>query len=305
MENALVQARLRTTQAAALQQAVVLLKQSVEDVVFRFFPWGIQVCAIDQPNELSIIRFEIRKEAVVAEGGHYESATGDNEEVFAGVSLSELAAALGTAGGKDTLTLEVIKNRETSSDLSVPSRVLRVHLTNAAGKDSIHDINVLDMDVEDMEFPDAIAARPDSHTFVLDSTLLHDTCKNVIKRKARHMVLYVSKKGDLVLQAVGTLGKVSENVPIGGDHEGSSKKASMDYDGILSMAYGSKYVYNFLKQHKMSRDIEVTLTPHMPLILTFRVETLGFLRIYITPQGDLLSDAERAQHRDLILVRNQ
>ncbi len=67
----MVQARLRTTQAAALQQAVVLLKQSVEDVVFRFFPWGIQVCAIDQPNELSIIRFEIRKEAVVAEGGHY------------------------------------------------------------------------------------------------------------------------------------------------------------------------------------------------------------------------------------------
>lgn len=303
MESALVQARLRTTQAAALQQAVILLKQSVEDVVFRFFPWGIQVCAIDQPNELSIIRFEIRKEAVVAEGGHYESSAGSqggDEEVFAGVSLSELAAALGTAGGKDTLTLEVIKNRETSSDLSVPSRVLRVHLTNAAGKDSIHDINVLDMDVEDMEFPDAIAARPDSHTFVLDSTLLHDTCKNVIKRKARHMILYVSKRGDLVLQAVGTLGKVSENVPIGGD-----KKASMDYDDILSMAYGSKYVYHFLKQHKMSRDIEVTLTPHMPLILTFRVETLGFLRIYITPQGDLLSDAERAQHRDLILVRNQ
>lgn len=295
--------KLRTTRIVAMQQAVGVLRHVATDAVFRCFPWGIRTYALDQPHETSIVRLDLEKSAVASEGGEYVCDL--PEPLNLGVSLAELQAALGTATARDTLVMEAVVLRNSSassssSSMSLPERALRIRLSNAQGRDSIHDINLLDMDAVDLKFPDPTTVRG-SRQVTLDSAALHEACKRVHTRHGNHLLFTLTPK-DLVVQSVGTLGKVSENIRLDLGARDIGISAELSDQDLLSTVFNEKAVYRFVRAHKMAPEIEVTLAPHFVLIMTYRLSTLGALSIYISPfEG--LSDAEKIQHKDMIAQR--
>ena len=291
--------RLRTTRLGEMKEGIRALRQVTPDAVFRCLPWGIRTFALDRPHETSIVRFDMEKDAIVSEGGEYTRSS--EAALNLGVPLDNLSAALGTARANDTLVLEAVASAASAS-ASLPRTVLRVRLTNAKGRDSVHDINLLDMDAADLKFPQPEAVRG-ARRITLDSAALHDACKCAHACKSNH-VLFALTPNDLLVQSVGGLGKVSENVPVG---ENDVRDVGIGPPGdddqtLLSTVFNFKTVYCFVRAFKMAREVEVVIAPHFPLIMTYRIETLGSLTIYVAPY-EHLTDAEKIQHKELIDFR--
>ncbi len=277
-----VVARLRTTQLTQMQQTVSVLKRVSADVSIKFVKWGMVVYAMDTRG-VCITHLEIRRDAQ-GDCGLYECP----QEFAIGVSNNEFLLALNTGKAHDTLVLEVIRG-------GTPAQILRVRFTNDRGRDSFHDINILDMDDVEMKFPKYDNTQ--CTVVSLTSIIVHNTCKQAMATRGEFLVMYCTNT-DFIMQSVGDMGKANMNIPIA-----APNVKMFDPKDVVDTPFRAKVVYMFLKAYKITHDVEIRMTPNMPLTLTYEIPMLGTFRIYVTPESDKLSHAFRAQHMDMYFSR--
>ena len=300
----LVIARLRTTQITQLQQVIAVIKRVQADVSMKFFTWGVVVYAVDVEG-VCILHFEIKKADLQAgcsgifqtgTSGICQTGTSDSntyecpKDVAIGVSNGELMLALNTGKAHDTVTLEVVRGGS-------PDMVLRVRITNDKGRNSFHDVNVMDMDDVEMQFPrfDNVL----SNVISINSLCMYNTCKHIMATRGRFLVMFCSKE-NFFIQSVGDTGKASMNVPIS-----APDITLFEANDVVDTPFRAKVISMFLRAYRITNDVTIHLTPNMPVKMVYKIPTLGTFSLYVSPEADGISKAHRAAYMSMFFVCNE
>lgn len=227
----------------------------LHDLVFKFSPEGIKVCALDGAR-CALVSLNL-------EADKFETFLVPSP-VNCGVSLSHLQKCIKSATPSDTTTF--------LQPASAPNE-LHIHLKNAQNKTSTSFIlKLMDLDDEVIQVP----SMDFEWSTTLSSVYLQRLCRDMsqlgetLTLEARSRALVFEVKGDFA----------SQRTEVSTTEIGSEMAA----DEIIRENYPIKYITMFCRASQISNVCQINMRAGYPLVLSYNVAGLGVLRFVLAPK---------------------
>lgn len=254
--------RVTSIQGGAIKTLFEVLKEIVHDVALLFDNTGIKLLTMDGAR-CALVYLKLHAE-------NFEEYSCPLP-VFAGINMNSAFKLLRITGSHDTVTLYM--------DKQCPHE-LGIKITNS-DKNSVTDfkLKLLDVDSEDISIPDvqfdSVITMPSAYFQRLCRDMLNIGTTMTICSEGN--MLKLSCNGDFARQET-VIGEATAGMAV-------STTSAKRIEGQFNL----KYLSLFCKATNLCNSIEMFLKENYPLILLYKVASLGDLRFCLAPKidGDL------------------
>lgn len=248
----------KTIQGSAIKLLFEVLKEILHDVSMKFTPEGIRVVTLDGAR--CALVFLKLKDSSFEE--YYCPST-----ITTGINMTSLHKLLKTIGSNDTVAMYQEKNNTSRLGITIEN-----HEKNSVTN---FKLNLLDVDVEDISLP---KVDFDS-VFTLPSTYFQRICRDMMNIGDTLHIASQDKR--LCLSCCGDFAS-QETVICETDAMSFATSSSEKIGANFSL----KYLTLFCKASSLCNTIELFLGRTLPLILMFKVASLGELKFVLAPKVD-------------------
>ncbi|AOM63351.1 DNA polymerase sliding clamp 2 [Heterosigma akashiwo virus 01] len=247
--------KFRTIQGSVIRNLFESVKEILTDVNINFLSDSIKCTAIDG-NKIACVYFKL-------EADKFEVYT-LNEPITAGINMQSLFKLIKTVTNNDTVSMIIYRNERYK---------LHIIVENSEKHTCTRSIlKLLDIDQEiitipNVEFDNIITMQcTDFQRYCKDMM----TISNVVTMTCKNNVFALSCSGDFADQIIEI-------------HECDSI-VTKDGDEEISETFSLKYINLFVKSTSLCSIVEIYLKKDFPLILVYRIGSLGKIQFCLAPQ---------------------
>lgn len=250
---------LKSIQGNAIRTLFEVLKEIVHDVNLRVDPTGIKLLTLDGAR-CALVYMRLRADA-------FEEYHCEGTHVL-GINMSSMFKLVKTSGSSDTITMYMDSNTRNELGIKIQN----------AEKNSVTDfkLKLLDVDDEIINLPDVEF----DNIITMPSVYFQRICRDMLN--LGETMLIRSTGNQLVLGCNGDFAR--QETVIGEADSGMTMKAQSDK--IIEGRFSLKYLSLFAKASSLSNTTELYLKESFPLIIVYKVASLGELRFCVAPKVD-------------------
>eukprot|EP01035_Chromulina_nebulosa_P030565 gene30565-40615_t len=253
----------RILQAIVLKKIIEAIKDLVGDVNFECSEHGITLQAMDS-SHVSLVFVTLN-----AEGFDFYRC---DQNTVIGINTITLSKILKCAGNDDIVTLKKLDDVDGLTLIFESSNKERV---------SDFEIKLMEIDTEAVGIPDtdyACNVRITSTKFekiIKDLQIIGDACSISVQSKEG---IRFSSNGDIgvgniMLKHTTSVDKEEDAVVI-------NLKEKVDLNFAL------RYLNFFTKATSLGNTVSISMSPDVPMVVEYPIDTLGFVRYYLAPKID-------------------
>lgn len=253
---------IRTVQGSVIKSLFDTLKEILHDVSVTFDSTGVKISAMDGAK-ISLVHMKLNAES-------FEEYTCEKSYEL-GINVANMFKLLRSAGSHDSILFRYMKNNPHVLEITIQN-FEKNSLTRFELK--LIEIDSAYIEINDLEF-DTIISIP----------------SNYFQRLCRDMseltdFLWIEKKDGVVSfcsDFTSTTDFASQRTILG---ESDTGKITTIEEADYSSKFSLKYLTGFAKASGLSSVVELYLKTAFPLILSYKVGSIGSLRFVVAPRGD-------------------
>eukprot|EP00619_Florenciella_sp_RCC1007_P015161 CAMPEP_0205908826 /NCGR_PEP_ID=MMETSP1325-20131115/3474_1 /ASSEMBLY_ACC=CAM_ASM_000708 /TAXON_ID=236786 /ORGANISM="Florenciella sp., Strain RCC1007" /LENGTH=261 /DNA_ID=CAMNT_0053275067 /DNA_START=35 /DNA_END=820 /DNA_ORIENTATION=- len=253
----------RLVQGNLLKKIVESIRDLVSDANLDCKEAGLSLQAMDS-SHVSLCALVLRSDGF----DHYRC----DRTISLGLNLGNMGKILKCAGNEDVVTL---KSEDEGDMLTI--------MFESPSQDRISDfeMKLMDIDAEQLGIPDqeyACNIRLPSAEFqriIRDLGVLGDTCTiSVTKEGVKFSVSGDLGTGNVMLRnSAGSVEKEEEQVVI-------------EMDEPCELTFAMRYLSFFTKATPLGPTVNLSMSPDVPIVVEYPIETAGHIRFYLAPKLD-------------------
>jgi proliferating cell nuclear antigen len=248
---------LKTVQATVMKVMVDSLKDVLVDVNLVVDPTGLKIVALDNSHSI-LVHMKLNAEQFEV----FEC----EKKMYVGLNMLKFHMLVKTIGNNDVLSLYIERNDPNKLGITIENPEKNVK-TNY--KLSILDLDVVNIDIPDADFQTTITMPSVNFQKIVRD--MHNIADNIEIRNVDNMICF-SCRGDFCTQETILGTEKSSGLSI-------SKNPNSDSHEIIQGVFSLKYLSMFTKFTNLCNVVELHLKNNFPLILQYRVASLGMIRI--------------------------
>ncbi|AUF82689.1 proliferating cell nuclear antigen [Tetraselmis virus 1] len=255
---------IRTVQSAAIKTLVEALKELLTDVVLEADERGLRIIAMDTAR---VVLVHLRLDADRFEYYHCDSS------LHLGINMINLHKLIKTVGNSDTLTLYVEADDTNHLGIKIDS--------SEKNSRTVYKLNLLDMESNSI----SVGPTQFEETIVLTASEFQKLCRDMhnladaVEIKVVNDEVTFSCKGDFSTQeTVLGNGCLKKN--------DAYTSETVDKTDIIQGIFSLKYLVMFTRCTNLSSNVELFLKNDYPLIVKYKVSSLGEIKLVCAPQAN-------------------
>ncbi|KAG5178897.1 pcna-like protein [Tribonema minus] len=250
------------SEASLLKKIVDSIRELVTDANLDCSDAGINMQAMDS-SHVSLCALSLRNDGF----DHFRC----DRNLSLGVNLANLSKILKCAGNTDLVTL---KSEDDADTLGVKFE--------SAKQDRISEfeLKLIALDAEHLGIPDtnykAQIRMPstDFQRIIRDLQVIGDTC-----------TISATKEG-VRFSVEGDLGAGNIAVKQNPNAEKEEEKVEVHIEEPVSLTFALRYLNFFTKATPLGPIVALSMSPDVPIVVEYPIDTTGFVRFYLAPKID-------------------
>jgi len=254
---------LTLTQGDVFRSVIGAITELVAEANFDCSEEGLNLQAMDS-SHVSLVALQLRKDG-------FENFRCDKSTSL-GLSLASLTKILKCMNNKDTLTLRGEEDADTISFVFESPNESRI---------SNFDLKLMDIDAEQLGIPDTeyqcIIRMPSSEfqRICRDMAVIGDTISIAATKEG----VKFSVTGDIGTGDV----TVKHKKDVEAD-EDESQAVKIELEENVAQTFALRYLNFFTKATPLSKQVNLYMSPEVPLMVEYTMDNLGFVRYYLAPK---------------------
>jgi proliferating cell nuclear antigen len=246
----------RTIQGSVIRNLFESIKEILTDVNLIFNNQGMRCTAIDG-NKIACVFFKLD-----ADKFEYFSCA---DHITVGVNMQSLFKLIKTVTNNDTISMSIQNNEK---------HKLRITIENTDKHTRTMSIlKLLDIDQEIITIPDINF----DHIITIPCSDFQKYCKDMMT--ISHIVTMACKKDMFILSCSGDFADQIIEIEKCNTTNSILEDENVDVTGNFSL----KYINLFIKSSSLCSTVEIFLKKQYPLILVYRVGSLGKIQYCLAP----------------------
>jgi proliferating cell nuclear antigen len=200
-----------------------------------------------------------------------------------GINLQSFSKILKCASNEDMITIKAADNADVVEFTFESPKQTRL---------SEFQLKLMDIDSESLEIP----STPYKCIVTLPSAEFQRICREItiigdsVKISANKEGVTFSVDGDLgsgnvVLRP--TNGGGDDGMDMGdGDGSGTDAKTTINLEEDVSLTFALRYLNSFAKATTLASSVTLKMSPDVPLVVEYTMESLGRVAFYVAPQAE-------------------
>jgi proliferating cell nuclear antigen len=244
-----------------LKKIVDAIKDLVADVNIDTTATGISLQAMDS-SHIALVSLMLHQEG-------FETFRWDKPFTI-GVSIANLAKVLKLAGNEDSITLKAEEN---------PTYLTIILENQARSKQTIFQLNLLNLDIESMGIPDT----PYTSEITMNSNEFLKLCKEL--SVISEAVTITTSMEFVKFSVEGDIGNgwVKINTSNGEINTRDDDDES-NINILVKLSFSLKYLSMFTKASTLSNEVRLQMAADTPLVVEYQIPELGGLYYYLAPK---------------------
>lgn len=256
----MLEARLK--EAHILKRILDSLKDLVNEVNFDCSPSGISLQAMDS-SHVSLVSLMLRQDG-------FDFFRCD-KNLRIGINLANMAKILKCANNEDMVTL---KAEDT------PDSITFLFESQNGDKVSDFDLKLVEIDSEQLGIPD----QEYMSTVKMPTSEFQRICRDI--SVIGDTVTISVKKDEVKFSVTGELGTGNISCRSSGTVDKPDEATSVEIKEPVSLSFALRYLNLFTRATSLSKQVQLQISPDVPLAVMYRIEDLGNVRFYLAPKVD-------------------
>jgi len=254
------EAKLATS--VVLKKVIDAVKDLLNDAQWECTESGMALQAMDS-SHVALVSLKLR-----AEG--FEEYRCDRS-LNMGVNLANMSKILKCAANDDSVTFRAQEDGDTITFLfEAPNQE----------RQSEFEIKLMDLDSEHLGIPDTDY----SCVVTMPSSEFSRICRD-LSQLGDSLCITCTKSG-VNFSSKGDLGKGSINLANSANADKEEETVRVDLREPCVVTYAIKYLNTFAKAAPLSKQVNLSLSNDVPIVIEFKIEEMGYVRYYLAPKID-------------------
>jgi len=251
----------KLAQASLLKKILEALKDLVQQANFDCAPTGIMLQAMDQ-GHVSLVALLLQQEGF----DHYRC----DRNIPLGINLNSMAKILKAAANEDSVTIKANEDGDTVS----------FKFINPNGdRESEFQLKLMDIQGDSLTIPDTEYVA----TVKIPSSQFQKICRDLTVM-GDSITIEVAKD-EIRFSANGDLGTGNVTLrPTTGVDSKPEESVSVSASESVKMTFAVRYLNFFTKATGLSSHVSLSMSPEVPVVVEYAIESLGYIRFYLAPK---------------------
>jgi len=252
----------RLTQAALLKKLVDAIKDLVNDANFDVSGNGFSLQAMDT-SHVSLVALLLRGDGF----DHYRC----DRPLSLGINMGSLTKVLKCATNDDVCTLKATDEAD---------KLTLMFESKEGDRVSEFDVKLMDIDSEHLGIPEqaynSVITMPSAEfqRIVRDLSTIGDT------------VVISCTKESIKFSVSGDVGSANVTVRQSASADNEENNTTIQLDDPVTLSFALRYLNLFTRATPLASQVTLSLSSDVPLVVEYKVETLGHIRYYLAPKID-------------------
>lgn len=250
----------RLTQGSVLKKLVDAVKELCKEVNWDVNQTGISMQSMDS-SHVCLVAFSLKSDAL----DHFRC----DRPVTLGINLENLAKILKCAGNDDIITLRADDNGDTLTMIFETEKQDRV---------SDFDLKLMSIESEHLGIPeqdyaaDTLMPASEYQRIVRDLASIGDT------------VMISATKEGVKFSTSGDIGTANITLRQTTSSDKEEEQVAIDLKEPVALTFALRYLNNFAKATALSKQVQVSLTKDLPVMVSYKIGDLGYMKYYLAPK---------------------
>jgi len=147
-------------------------------------------------------------------------------------------------------------------------------------KKQTYEMRMMDLDVEQLGIPE----QDYQANFTMPSNEFTKIIKDLLI--IGESVTIDVKKGGVTFKAEGDIGKSEVHLEKGEAIGDSDESFGLEVHDPIELSFATQYLKKFTAAGPLSRDVTVSLSADVPMVIAYEVENFGHLKYFLAPKID-------------------
>merc|ERR1712127_849600 len=250
----------RLLQGSLLKKVLEALKDLLNEAAWDCSDAGIQLQAMDT-SHVSLVSLSLR-----AEG--FDKYRCDRN-LSMGMNLGSMAKILKCASNDDVITVKAQDNADT---------VTFVFESPDQDKVSDYEMKLMNLDQEHLGIPETDYAC----SIRLPSSEFARICRD-LSQFGESMVISCTKEG-VKFSATGDIGTGNIKLAQSAKVDKEEEAVVIEMQEPVSLTFACRYLNSFTKATSLSKSVQLSMSPEVPLVVEYKIEDIGHVRYYLAPK---------------------
>ena len=259
---------LRTIQASVIKNLFESIREILVDINILFTPESIYSTSIDG-NKCACVHFRL-------DAQRFEQYTCREDSVDVGVNMFSLHKLIKPFTNGDTITMRILKNQRYKLYILIENLDKHTKTTSI--------LNLLDLDQSILSIPDIVF----DNIVTLPCVDFQRHCKDMMTISDK--VTFICDTNVFVMKCNGDFADLIIEIERMKDNSDDLSTEVSPSTGTFSL----KYINLFIKSSSLCSNVEIYLKKNYPLILVYRIGSLGKVQFVLAPME---SDDNDTDHK--------
>ena len=247
---------LRTVQSSVIKNLFESIHEILVDINIVFTPDSIHCTSIDG-NKCACVHFRL-------ETARFEQYTCKEDNVVVGVNMFSLHKLIKPITNGDTITMHILKNQRYKLYIVIENVEKHTKTTSI--------LKLLDLDQSILTIPDIVF----DNIVTIPCVDFQRHCKDMMTISDK--VTFLCNDSSFVMKCKGDFADLIIEIERG--------NTEMTYTSSSSGTFSLKYINLFIKSSALCSNVEIYLKRGYPLILVYRIGSLGKVQFVLAPVQD-------------------
>ena len=247
---------LRTVHSSVIKNLFESIREILVDINIVFTPDSIHCTSIDG-NKCACVHFRL-------ETARFEQYTCKEDNVVVGVNMFSLHKLIKPITNGDTITMHILKNQRYKLYIVIENVEKHTKTTSI--------LKLLDLDQSILTIPDIVF----DNIVTIPCVDFQCHCKDMMTISDK--VTFLCNDSSFVMKCKGDFADLIIEIERG--------NTEMTYTSSSSGTFSLKYINLFIKSSALCSNVEIYLKRGYPLILVYRIGSLGKVQFVLAPVQD-------------------
>lgn len=250
----------RLVQGQILKKVLEAVKDLLNEGSWDCADSGIQLQAMDN-SHVSLVSLNLR-----ADG--FEKYRCDRNLTM-GMNLTSMSKILKCAGNDDSITIKAQDNADTVTFMFESPNQEKV---------ADYEMKLMNLDQEHLGIPDTNYAA----IVKLPSGEFARICRD-LSQFGDSIVIACSKEG-VKFSASGDIGTANIKLAQTGSVDKEDDAVTIEMEEPVSLTFACRYLNYFTKATPLSPQVQLSMSPDVPLVVEYKIADIGHVRYYLAPK---------------------
>jgi len=252
----------RLNQSSLLKKLLEAIKDLLNEATFDCSDSGIQLQAMDN-SHVALVALNLQSDG-------FEKYRCDRN-ITMGMNLASFWKILKCAANDDLVTMKADERGDTVSLIFESPNGDRV---------SDYEMKLMSLDQEHLGIPETDY----SCVIRLPSGELTRICRD-LSQFGDSIVINCTKSG-VIFSASGDIGTGNIKLVQTANVDKEEDAVSIEMNEPVKLTFACRYLNQFTKAAPLSNQVQLSMSPDVPLVVEYRVGEFGYVRFYLAPKID-------------------